>query len=147
MCLPAPALCCPHKKRVRDIQDNGSSIAPSYAMPIQKRWPLACFKGSAPSLSHSVSLHPSVSLCPVSLRSMGNPGKDSFVPVSVIRREGGKGGGKGRFLSLVFVFRLPTVFLLLPSFIPPFSSFLYPKGDSLIRSYGSAVPSSLLVAL
>lgn len=33
-CLRAylpPALCCPHKKRVREIEDNGPSIAPNLA--------------------------------------------------------------------------------------------------------------------
>lgn len=51
-------------------------------------------------------------------------------------------GGEGRFLSLVFGLRLPTVPLLLlphPSFIPP--SFC-PRGDSLMRRFR---PLSLLL--
>lgn len=57
------------------------------------------------------------------------------------------GGAEGRFLSLVFGLRLPTVPLLLllhPSFVPPSSSSFYPRGDSLIRRF---CPLSLLLLL
>lgn len=147
-----PALCCPHKKRVREIEDNGPSIAPSHAYKSNGRSPalrevLPLFLTPSPSipLSHSV-------LSLASLHAMGKPMKSGFfcTCVSDQKRED-KAGGEGRFLSLVFGFRLPTVFLLLllllPSFIPPFSSSFYPKGDSLIRRYWSAIPSSLSVAL
>lgn len=134
---------------VREIEDNGPSIAPSHAYKSNGRSPalrevLPLFLTRSPSipLSHSV-------LSLASLRAMGKPMKSGFfcTCVSDQKRED-KGGGEGRFLSLVFGFRLPTVFLLLlPSFIPPFSSSFYPKGDSLIRRYWSAIPSSLSVAL
>lgn len=153
--LPPPALCCPHKKRVRERERTMAPLLPFSLLTRATVAPLLKEKCSLSfSLNLSLSLiHPSVSLCPVSPLSACH-GKTLLCGffctcVSDQKRED-EGGGEGRCLCLVFGFRLPTVFLLLllqPSFIPPFSSSFYPKGDSLIRRYGSTIPSSLSVSL
>lgn len=60
-----PALCCPHKKRLREAEDNGPSMCPSC------RWPALREMLSLPfSIPLSRSL---ISLC--SRRVMGKPAK------------------------------------------------------------------------
>lgn len=138
-------------------------MAPLLPFPLQTRATVApllkekcslSFLFLAQSLCLSLFLyHLSVALCPVFFLSACH-GKTLLCGffctcVSDQKRED-EGGGEGWCPGLVFGFRLPTVFLLLlllPSFIPPFSSSFYPKRDSLIRRYGSAIPSSLSVSL
>lgn len=103
-----PALCCPHKKRLREAEDNGPSICPSC------RWPALREVLSLPfsiPLSHSV---PSPSALGVSWE---NPLKGGFfcTCVSDQRAEGG-----GQFLGLVFgALDSPLSFCSsLPPFLP-----------------------------
>ena len=84
--LPTPALCCPHKKGVRE-----RTMAPLLPLP------LLTWTTVAPLLKEkcSLSLHLAPS-CPTSLRAMGKPSfVDSFVPVWLITRRKVKVGGGG----------------------------------------------------
>lgn len=132
---PPPALCCPHKKRLSEAEDNGPSICPSCRCPALREVLSAFF-------------HPSVSLRPVSLCSRCVMGKPAKRWILLYLCEWSEGRGRGAVPGpCVWGFRLPAVFLLLPSSVPPFSSFPCPGGDSLMRSYRPAVPSSLPLAL
>lgn len=157
-CIPSPyhlPACLPPPSAV--LMNKGGQWSLYCPFPCsQEQRSTRCLNRSAPSLSCSRSISlPSISL-PLSTISL------SLHPVSRLSACHGKthlcgffctcvtdqkredeGGGEGWCLCLVFGSRLPTVFLLLlPSFILPFSSF-YLKGDSLIRRYGTAIPSSL----
>lgn len=87
---PPPALCCPHKKRLREAEDNGPSMCPSCRCPALRE---ALSRPFFIPLSCSV---PSPSALGVSWE---NPLKGGFfcTCVSDQRAEGG-----GRFLGLVF---------------------------------------------
>lgn len=138
-CLPylPPALCCPHKKRVRE----------------SGQWPLYCpFLRAAvtPLLKENCSLSLSFSpplsqprsvLSHVSLRAMGKPSCVFFCTYMSDEKTDVTVGVKGGAQVLCLAPDTP-LFFLLPSFIPSFSSSSFPKGDNLIRRYGSIIPSS-----
>lgn len=142
--LPPPALCCPHKKRVRE---NG-------------QWPLYCpfltratvtlllkEKCSLSSLfSLCLSLSPTLAqsrsvLSHASLGAMGKPSCAFFCTFVSDEKTDVTVGVKGGAQVLCLAPDTP-LFFLLPSFIPPLSSSSFPKGDSLIRRYGSIISSS-----
>lgn len=128
--------------------DNG----PSIALSLQEQQSLSCLKRSVPSLpcsrSVSVSLFQSPTLAQsrsvlshASLRAMGKPSCVFFCTFVSDEKTDVTVGVKGGAQVLCLAPDTP-LFFLLPSFIPPFSSSSFPKGDSLIRRYGSIIPSS-----
>lgn len=89
--LPAPpALCCPHKKRLREAEDNGPSICPSCRCPALRE---------ALSRPFSIPLSRSVPSPSALGASWENPLKGGFFCTCVSDQ---RAGGGGRFLGLVF---------------------------------------------
>lgn len=148
-CIPAPP---PSAVLMRKGWERGQWFLYCPFPCLQEHWLLPCLKRSSLALFFSLYLLPallSLGLALSCLSPLCVPWENPPVWILLYLCEWSEEGGWGWGWRVV---PRPSVWLQTPhcfSYPPPFLHFssFYPKGDSLIRRYGSVIPSSLSVSL